>query len=209
MRNAVLIFASASVAAALDCGTSQIRLALTATRAGDEMLVAWTTLANATPAGYAAVVKFGPSPTTMSSVTEIADSRNYTLCDLPSPFLHKATMKGLTPGAPYYYTIVEPRCTSPPPIKFNAPTVVGEPSYPFTVVAYGDMGITNSGPTAAFLAARVADGSAPSLITHAGDISYADNRGCPRYDSVQDTYYNEIQPYASSLPVMFSSGCVL
>lgn len=35
---------------------------------------------------------------------------------------------------------------------------------------------------------------------------YADNRGCPKYDSVQDIYYNEISAYASHVPVQFSSG---
>ena len=170
------------------------------------MLVSWATAANATPADYAAVVQYGPTPTTMTMRTAVADSRNYTLCSLPSPFLHKATMTGLVAGASYYYTIVEPRCTAPGAIQFLAPSVVGEGNFPFTVIAYGDMGITNSGPTAEFLAARVAAGAPPNVVTHAGDISYADNRGCPKYDSVQDIYYNEISPYASRSPVMFSSG---
>ena len=170
---AVVLSARASSAAQSDCGTSQIRLALTATKLGDEMLVAWTTAANATPANYAAVVKYGPTPTTMTMETEVADTRSYTLCDLPSPYLHKATLTGLKAGAVYYYTIVEPRCTTPDALQFNAPHVVGSsPSvYPFVVVAYGDMGITNSGPTAEFLAARIASSNAPNVITHAGDIS--------------------------------------
>ena len=68
------------------------------------------------------------------------------------------------------------------------------------------MGISYSQPTADVIAARINGGTGPDVITHAGDISYADNRGCPTYDNVQNIYYNEISPYASQVPVMFSSG---
>ncbi len=47
---------------------------------------------------------------------------------------------------------------------------------------------------------------AVDVIVHAGDISYADNRGCPYYDTVQNDYYNEVSAYAAHVPVMYSSG---
>ncbi len=68
------------------------------------------------------------------------------------------------------------------------------------------MGVTNSQPTIDLIAERVGAGMGPDVVTHAGDISYADNRRCPRYESVQDLYYEMISAYASQAPVMFSSG---
>jgi len=171
------------------------------------MLVSWTTAANATPAAYAGVVQYGPTAA-LGQTSAPAATRNYTLCGLPSPFLHTATMTGLKHGATYFYSIAAPGCGATAPVLFTAPRAVGAKgtAYPFTVFTYGDMGITHSQDTADFITARVAAGTGPDVIVHAGDISYADNRGCPKYDSVQDTYYNEISPYASQVPVMFSSG---
>jgi hypothetical protein len=218
------------------CGVDQIRLALTSAKDGSSLLVSWATANNATPAAYAGVVRFGSSPTALTKTSSVADSRNYTMCSLPSPFLHAATLTGLTPGATYYYAVADAagRCGATAPTRFVAPRVVGDKAtaWPLRVFAYGDMGISNSEDTAALITARVDAGTGPDLITHAGDIAYADNRGCPLYDSILNEcvilcgvhsavppqadpltrasppyrYYNEISPYASRTPVMFSSG---
>ncbi len=130
------------------------------------------------------------------------------MCDAASPFLHFAKMTGLVAGAEYYYSIDGgAACGATPPVLFKAPKAAGVAAgaYPFTMLAYADMGISNSQYTAAFLAQKVA--SQPvDVIIHAGDISYADNRGCPEYDVVQNDYYNEVSAYAAQVPVMYSSG---
>ena len=154
------------------------------------MGVSWATFANSTPADYAGVVKYGLSPTSLTMLTLPGDSRNYTLCNLPSPYLHFTVMPKLKAGVTYYYSIFEPRCGSTTPVAFTAPRVVGNKAtaYPLRVFSYGDMGISYSQPTATLIAERVTQGQGPDVILHAGDISYADNRGCPRYDSVQGAY---------------------
>jgi hypothetical protein len=120
-----------------------VRLALTAAKDGSEMLVSWTTDTGAVPAPYAGVVRYGPTPAALTMTSAVADTRNYTLCNLPSPRLHAATMTGLVAGATYYYSISEPRCVATEPAQFTAPRAVGDAAtaYPFTVFAYGDMGI--------------------------------------------------------------------
>lgn len=193
-RSAIILLAALDASTAFSqpsaCGTSQIRLSLTKSVDGSEMGVSWATWANNTPAAYAGVVKYGLSPTSLTMVSRPGDSRNYTLCDLPSPFLHFTVMQNLKAGTTYYYSIVEPRCGSTTPIAFTAPRVVGDKAtaYPLRVMAYGDMGISYSQPTASLIADRVTQGDGPDVILHAGDISYADNRGCPRYDSVQGAF---------------------
>ena len=88
--------------------------------------------------------------------------------------LHMATMEGLVPGQDYYYSIDGEKsgCGSTPPQLFTAPKVVGDAStaYPFTMLAYADMGISNSQYTAAFIADKVSSQKV-DVIIHAGDIS--------------------------------------
>lgn len=81
--------------------------------------------------------------------------------------------------------------------------------YPFSFLAYGDMGISNSEPTAALTAKMIQDGDA-AFIVHAGDIAYADNRAGLNngtfYDGVLNDFYNEISGASSRAPYMTSSG---
>ena len=212
MRAAFLLtVAHAQVPPTDPCVQDQVRLSLGG--APGEMGVSWATSNTTTPQGYAAVVRYGPASgpgagkLTMTSAP--ADSRNYSLCGVQSPSLHYARMTGLTPGAQYYYAIDGgAACGETPPALFTAPKAVGAPAaatYPFTMLAYADMGISNSQYTTQFLAERVAAKNV-DVIIHAGDISYADNRGCPYYDVVQNDYYNAVSPYARHVPVMYSSG---
>ena len=209
-RPLAALLVAGAIAQPNPCGTGQVRLALTSATDGSEMRVAWATGNTTTPARYAGVVKYGRSPGALTMTSAAADSRNYTLCELASVHLHSAVMTGLAAGETFYYSVTEPRCGATAPVKFTAPRAVGDKAtaYPFTVFAYGDMGVTNSQPVIDLIAERVGAGSGPDVVTHAGDISYADNRRCPRYDSVQDLYYDMISAYASHTPVMFSSGSV-
>jgi len=116
---------------------------------------------SSTPSDYAGVVKFGLSPTKLTMTSAECDSRHYMLCNLSSPFLHSAVITGLAAGETYYYAISEPRCGATAPTKFTAPRAIGDAAtaYPFTVFAYGDMGVTNSQPTIDLIASRVAAGT--------------------------------------------------
>ena len=191
-RTLPFISLCAAALAANPCGVDQVRLALTSAKDGSSMLVAWATAANATPADYAGIVRFGSTPAALTKTSAVADSRNYSMCSLPSPFLHATTLTGLKAGATYYYSVADAagNCGSTAPTRFVAPRVVGDKAtaWPLRVFAYGDMGVSNSEDTAAFITARVdaGAGSAPDVITHAGDIAYADDRGCPKYDSILD-----------------------
>ena len=129
----------AAGAVAQNCGTGQARLALTSAADGSEMRVAWATGNTTTPTNYAGVVKYGRTPGALTMTSAIADSRNYTMCDLASVHLHSAVLTGLTAGSTFYYSIVEPRCGATAPVKFTAPRAVGDKAsaYPFTVFAYG------------------------------------------------------------------------
>ena len=169
-----LHMASAIAQLAPNCGTGQARLALTSATDGSEMRVAWATGNTTTPPNYAGVVKYGRTPGALTMTSAIADSRNYTMCELASVHLHSAVMTRLAAGGTFYYSIVEPRCGATAPVKFTAPRAVGDKAsaYPFTVFAYGDMGVTNSQPTIDLIAERVGAGTGPDVVTHAGDISY-------------------------------------
>jgi hypothetical protein len=142
------------------------------------MGVSWATSNATTPANYAAYVIYGnatgPAAGKLVYTSKLADSRSYSVCNAQSPFLHFATMTGLVAGQQYYYSIDGGKdCGVTPPKLFTAPKVVGAPaaqSYPFTMLAYADMGISNSEYTAAFLAQKVASEKI-DVIVHAGDIS--------------------------------------
>ena len=203
-----VLSANAQVPPTDPCVQNQVRLSLTDARDGSKMGVSWATSNSTTPHNYAAVVRYGPASGPgagrLTMTTNVADSRNYSVCGAASPFLHFTTMTGLQAGADYFYSIDGgAACGATAPALFTAPKAVGaDPTaYPFTMLAYADMGISNSQFTTAFLAQRVAAGGV-DVIVHAGDISYADNRGCPYYDTVQNNYYNEIQQYAAHVPVM-------
>ena len=132
-------------------------------------------------------MRYGRSPDALTQTSAVADTRSYSLCKLESPSLHFTTLTGLVPNSEYYYAITAPQCAASSPLNFTSPRIVGDKAtaYPLRVMGYGDMGITHSQVTADFVTARVAAGSGPDVVLHAGDISYSDNRGCPTYDLVQ------------------------
>lgn len=168
---AALALAGLAAPAAAQCLATQVRLSLTAD--ATQMGVSWATPNTTTPADYAGVVSYGTSPGNLDCTTLPGDSRNYTLCNRSSPFLHFAVMTGLAAGAQYWYSISEPRCGAPtPPTNFSAVHPVGSKPYPFTIAVYGDMGISYSQDTARFLTDRTA-ARGVDLVLHAGDISCA------------------------------------
>lgn len=172
-RLALLSFLASSTSA--QCFVEQIRLSLTQAADGSEMGVSWATPNVSTPAGYRGVVFYGTSPARLTMSTAPGDSRFYTLNGVHSPFLHYTVMTNLVARATYFYSIgpATADCPASAVFNFTAPPKRGASFYPFTVVGYGDMGISYSQNTATLLAARAAAGTI-DLVVHAGDISYAE-----------------------------------
>lgn len=212
MRALSLLFASAlgAHANAVPCVADQIRISLSGATDGTSMGVSWATTNTSTPPGYVGVIAYGPSPTSLRSLSLPADTRNYTMNGVRSPHLHYTKLTGLTPLQRVFYQVqANSGCIGSGILNFTAPPPTGTATYPLGVVGYADMGISHSANTAAFLSDGAVAGDF-HLVIHAGDISYADNRGDTDrdggYDNVQNTYYNEISPYAALIPTMFSSG---
>ena len=175
------------------CVTNQIRLSLTSSNT--EMMVSWATSNSSTPSPYAAVVRYGPATGpgagVLSMASEPADSRSYSVCGALSPSLHAAVMTGLTPGAQYYYSIDSKACGTTPPAVFTAPRLLGDAAtaYPFRMLAYADMGISNSLYTAALIAEKVASGNV-DIIIHAGDICACEGPGQAAASSATTSHFS-------------------
>ena len=139
MRAAYLIAFASSAAA--QCAPEQVRLALTAAQDGSSMTVSWATSNISTPAAYVGVVAFGASPSTLTSSSAPATSRNYTFDGYQSFFFHVTALTGLTARAAVFYQVqASAGCAASPIMNFSAAPVTGATSiYPFTVAAYADM----------------------------------------------------------------------
>ena len=134
---------------------------------------------------------------------------SYTAFTIKSPSLHFAVLTGLAPLTRYYYAVGSPTYGWSGVFTFVSAPTTGPDAYPVTWLAYGDMGISNSENTARLTAQLIQSGAA-SFITHAGDISYADNRaGIDHgtiYEGVLNDFYNEVQNSSAYAPYMMSSG---
>lgn len=186
----------------------QIRLTFTRDATASTMGIYWVT-SNKTSDDYLATVQYGLTQSSMtSSVTGTND--NYTAFKIMSPSIHFATMTGLKASTFYWYRVGSPVYGWSIDYNFTTRPVDGDTSrYPITWAAYGDMGISNSQATADLTAKKIQSGEA-SFITHAGDISYADNRASINngsiYEGVLNDFYNEVQPSSAYGAYMTSSG---
>jgi phosphodiesterase/alkaline phosphatase D-like protein len=188
----------------------QIRLTFTLDATASTTGIYWTT-SNKTTDDYVATVQYGLTESSMTQgVTGSND--NYTAFNIKSPSIHFATMTGLKPSTFYWYKVGSPVYGWSINLNFTTRPVDGDASrYPITWIAYGDMGISNSQATADLTAKKIQSGEA-SFITHAGDISYADNRAGINngsiYEGVLNDFYNEVQPSSAYGAYMTSSGYV-
>ena len=129
--------------------------------------------------------------------------------NIKSPSIHNVLLTDLTPSTFYWYKVGSPVYGWSIAYNFTSKQKAGDATYPITWLAYGDMGISNSQNTADFTAKLIRSGEA-SFITHAGDISYADNRAKINngsiYEGVLNDFYNEVQPSSAYGAYMTSSG---
>eukprot|EP01083_Nonionella_stella_P211426 764492_1 len=81
---------------------------------------------------------------------------------------------------------------------------------PFSFLAYGDLGITNSENTISLIKHLTTPSTAIDFILHFGDISYADDRDFfsdnPEYAQIYDTFGTIMEPIWSTVPYMTSPG---
>jgi len=161
------VAAAACVVLSLSAPPEQIRLALG--NHWDEMVVSWATSNTTTPAGYAPTVQWGVASLSSSAAGQ---STNYTAFNIRSPFIHRATMTRLQPLTRYTYRVGSDAGGWSVAASFTSGPGAKDKAYPFTFLAYGDMGISNSEATAALTAAKVGSGEA-AFIIHSGDIAYA------------------------------------
>ena len=156
----------------------------------DQMRISWATACQAT-----AAVSYGTSPTSMQTVTGPAPS-TYTAPLYTSPYIYHVTLKGLTPGATYYYQVGDATSGQSPVLSFVAHPGVGA-EIPTTVAVIGDPGQTdNSASTYGHVSV-----SKSTYAMIVGDLSYADSDQ-PRWDSWQ----NLIANLSSKLPTMTQVG---
>lgn len=184
----------------------QIRLALTAGSTSSTAMTAVFATSNLTEPGYVPLVQWG-----LGSIeyTSGCDSYNYTHepAFQKSVHTHVCNMTSLIPNTEYVYRVGSTTDGFSEEFYFTSPPEPGQGN--ISVVMYGDMGISFSEPTAQRVASIVQQHKA-QLIVHCGDISYADDRADINngtiYEGVWDDFLNEIQPYSSLVPYMFSPG---
>ncbi len=68
-------------------------------------------------------------------------------------------------------------------------------------VVYGDMGILYNNYTLQLLN-QLLDNDDLDVVLHMGDISYADDRNPPDYETVWNIFFDEIEGIASRIPYM-------
>lgn len=124
-----------------------------------------------------------------------------------SPLLFNATLTGLQPGVPVYYTVGDDANGFSAVYRTLTVPPAGVPNVRWAVI--GDLGTTNnSADTLAHIAANhlnpvpVAGVASPFAgVLHIGDLSYADGT-----QGVWDTYGKLLQPLASTLPWILGIG---
>lgn len=165
--------------------------------APDQMRISW-----ATSCAAGAVVNYGTSSSLGSSTTGPAP-KTYTFSGgYTSPYLYHVTLKGLTPGVKYFYTVGDATSGVSAVKSFVAHPGVGasvtnQDGSPFTMAIIGDLGQTSN---SASTVAHVLAGSS-NMVMHVGDLSYADSEE-PRWDS----WGALVAPLAETLPYMTQVG---
>jgi phosphodiesterase/alkaline phosphatase D-like protein len=144
-------------------------------------------------------IKYG-----VSSLTQEMEATQYTY-STPFPFntntwMHKAVLTGLTPNALYRYQIqVEDTTSSVYQFKTFGT------KFPVNLVLYGDMGTVF--PVGFMVAREITKHFKErpfDIVSHAGDIAYADfgTNGRGEIQAVYDVLQRQIEPYAKFVPYM-------
>lgn len=188
---------------------AQLHLSLTSNE--NELMVTWVSNDLTRPVIYWGTVSGSYTQVTWS------ESSSYNASDMCSSpaidfgyrapgAIHSAILSNLEPGELYYYT-VENNCTWSQEFSFTAPPSSNQ--Y-FTMIAYGESGCAQQDGTYSVYDHReslnvtshvISQIDNIDMLLHLGGLSYA--RG---YSSVWDTFFDQIEPIASTIPYMVAAG---
>jgi acid phosphatase type 7 len=134
-----------------------------------------------------------PNPATQ---TFNGTSKTYSVDSYTSGAIHTVRATGLKPNTRYTYMVGDPNAGFSTQASFiTAP----DTNIPVTIGVVGDVGTTTNSQTT--IAGLVADPDSPSIVVHAGDLSYANG-----YQPIWDTFGHLIEPMASKVPWMVGVG---
>jgi acid phosphatase type 7 len=173
---------------------------LSVTTKGDEMRVMWATVGKT----KTSVVRYG-----IGNLNQEETGVQYTY-DFPFPwstdkFMHKVTLKGLVPGSTYQYQVGDKESNSwGKVLQFKTL----KDKFPLKLILFGDMGVIPAG----FVVSKELEYHFKKepfdLVTHVGDVAYADlgSNGKYEFQVVYDLFQRQVEPYASQVPYMVTSG---
>jgi Purple acid Phosphatase, N-terminal domain/Calcineurin-like phosphoesterase len=128
--------------------------------------------------------------------------------DAVQQYFLQARLDGLGAGQTYYYLVGHDGWD----VNGNLPTIgtfttAPDRRTPFTFTAFGDEGVTYD----AVATTNLIRAQSPAFHLHAGDVSYAESGGgglvTDAYDPrVWDSFFNQIEPVASSIPWQVAVG---
>ena len=163
--------------------------------AGDpssSMSISWTT--PTLPPGYTPTCFYGLHASQLDDHA-VGSTSSYFIS-----FQHSVVLSGLTSNSRYFYKCGGAQNQAQKTFSFQtAPVPQKAAAEPFAVAMFGDMGVTNSNATIKQL---VSFRSSYDFIVHLGDMSYADDITWvgrnPKYEQVQDKFFESIEPLAAS-----------
>ena len=171
----------------------QIHLALTETPG--TMRVTWATMV---PHDCAGQVEYG-------APVRVAVANNYSyVSDNFTGTLHTAVMRGLASGESLNYTVVS--CSGERATTYSFAYQRDLSAGTLHFLAYGDMGVKNSGGTVSMTNLEAATGRY-DLFINVGDTSYADDDGPSGNNAaIFDAHFRNIEGHAARMPFMSVPG---
>lgn len=167
-----------------------------------QMVVMWATLLET----ETSTCQYGIEETNLN-MTVTGTTSTYTAGNW-SGVLHKATLEGLEPFVPYYYSCGDASGGWSPVSSF-VPNSGNLPSPSLRVALVGDMGASiESDFTVGRLVKDVEEGMYDFLL-HVGDIGYADDEARGNYEEwehVWDQFQRKVAPISSRIPYMVCLG---
>jgi hypothetical protein len=155
-----------------------------------------------TAAKATASARYGPSPNSLGAVVTGESSTYFETFDN-----HVTVTEPLQAGL-WFYQVGSDADGWSPVMNVTVPKAMRDGNSSFSLFVYGDMGVTNSKDTMAYVNAHAEE---VDFTWHIGDISYADDAFLRDpfkfgYESTWNEFMNEIQPLASSKAYMTLPG---
>jgi hypothetical protein len=202
-----MFFLQLTIALALGCASilavdipGQVHIALAGTKS-ELISVVWNTKQGTTKS----IVKYG-TESNVYEMQSVGSSASYY-----ETFNHKVLLQGpLVPSTMYYYMVGDDVSGWSKEFSFRSPPQDSSITGNFTFAVFADLGVVNGDPSNDYITSIKDD---ISLVWHGGDASYADDtflhKGCALkfcYEDAQDTYLENTEVWASSIPYMLTPG---